>query len=83
MSVNTALYTVLMQQFDDLTAAVGRIKRRIMQETENLFRVCGSAELQRCLEPQQLALEDFFSLCGSAKSSSKGQPRVPHSAVFS
>lgn len=45
MSVNTALYTVLMQQFDDLTAAVGRIKRRIMQETENLLRVGGSAEL--------------------------------------
>ena len=60
MSVNTALYTVLMQQFDDLTAAVGRVKRRIMQETENLLRICGSAELQRCLEPQQLALEDLL-----------------------
>ena len=26
-----------MQQFDDLTAAVGRVKRRIMQETEYLL----------------------------------------------
>ena len=52
-----------------------------MQETEYLLRVCGSAELQRCLEPQQLALEDFL-VVRVAKSSSKGQPRVPHSAVF-
>ena len=60
MPINTALYAVFFEQFDDSLAAVGRVQRRIVQEADDLLRLLCGAEPQRRLKSQQLAPEDLL-----------------------